>query len=189
MNEVFCFLCLPWVFTVCPGFYTCSTSAFRPATFQVLGGSWALTPPPVSSWSTSLISSHFPGLQALPDCEHLPSCELFLPLTPCAFVSALPIGQHLVLYLNFYSTWRSQCLASFPSSLFSCPCSLFSLQVVWISIAALGVLSMISHLEVFMVGTDPKGTRVCLGCFCGSQDMFKTGNKCVIGVFQLLFYM
>ena len=35
---------------------------------------------------------------------------------------------------------------------------------------------MISYLEVFMVGTDPKGTRVCLGCFCGSQDMFKTGN-------------
>ena len=34
-----------------------------------------------------------------------------------------------------------------------------------------------------MVGTDPQGTRVCLGCFCGSQETFKTGNECVLGVF------
>lgn len=82
-------------------------------TSRISGPWWLAAPslapdsPPVSSWSASLSSSHFPGPQALPDWERLPSCELRMPLTPCAFVSALPIGQHLVLYLNFYSTCRS----------------------------------------------------------------------------------
>lgn len=98
-----------------------------------------------------------------------------MPLTPCAFVSALPIGQHLVLYLNFYSTCRSHSVWSHsPQASSLVPALLFPprcLNLQW-----LGVLSVISHLEVFMVGTNPKGTRVSLGCFCGSQDMFKTGT-------------
>ena len=105
------------------------------------------------------------------------------PLCHCVCPS---VGQRLVLYLSFYSTWRSHSVwRRFPQASSLVPALFVPSNCLNLQHSTGCVVCDFS--EVFMVGTDPQGTRVCLGCFCGSQETFKTGNECVLGIFQLLF--
>lgn len=106
------------------------------------------------------------------------------PLCHCVCPS---VGQHLILYLSFHSTWRSHSVWSrFPQASSLVPALFVPSNCLNLQRSTGCVVCDFS--EVFMVGTDPQGTRVCLGCFCGSQETFKTGNECVLGIFQLVFY-